>query len=41
MYAAGQKKRNVYRQAEAILYTLKMPEEINAIKEVKVTSENQ
>jgi hypothetical protein len=41
VYAAGQKKRNVYRQAEAILYTLKMPEEINAIKEVKVTSENQ
>ena len=41
VYAAGQKKRNVYRQAEAILYTMKMPEEINAIKEVKVTSENQ
>lgn len=41
VYAAGQKKRNVYRQAEAILYTMKMPEEINALKEVKVTSENQ
>lgn len=39
VYAAGQKKRNVYRQAEAILYTMKMPEEINAIKEVKVTAE--
>lgn len=44
VYAAGQKKRNVYRQAEAILYTMKMPEEINSIKEVSVISpkdENQ
>ena len=30
VYAAGQKKRNVYRQAEAVLYTMKMPEQINA-----------
>ena len=36
VYAAGQKKRNVYRQAEAILYTMKMPEEINALKEVQI-----
>lgn len=28
VFAAGQKKRNAYRQAEAILYTLRMPEEI-------------
>lgn len=41
VYAAGQKKRNVYRQTEAILYTMKMPEEINAIKEVSVTSEKE
>ena len=27
LYAAGQKKRNAYRQMEAILYTLKMPNE--------------
>ena len=27
LYAAGQKKRNAYRQTEAILYTLKMPNE--------------
>ena len=28
LYAGGQKKRNALRQAEAILYTLKMPNEI-------------
>ena len=39
VYAGGQQKRNVYRQAEAILYTMKMPEEINAIKEVKATGD--
>lgn len=38
VYAAGQKKRNVYRQAEAILYTMKLPQEINALKEVSVTA---
>lgn len=32
VYAAGQKKRNVYRQAEAVLYTLRMPEEISGAK---------
>lgn len=36
VYAAGQKKRNVYRQAEAVLYTLKMPDEINAAKAVVI-----
>ncbi len=38
VYAAGQSKRNVYRQAEAILYTMKMPEEINALKEVSISA---
>lgn len=40
IYAAGQQKRNVYRQAEAILYTMKMPEEINAIKEVSISAQS-
>lgn len=35
-YAPGQKKRNELRKSEAILYTLKLPQEINAIKEVTV-----
>lgn len=41
VYAAGQSKRNTYRQAEAVLYTLKMPEEINSIKEVTITADKQ
>lgn len=36
VYAAGQKKRNTYRQAEAILYTIKLPQEINQLQEVAV-----
>lgn len=39
IYAAGQKKRNTYRQAEAILYTMKLPQEINQLKEVAVKPE--
>lgn len=39
IYAAGQKKRNTYRQAEAVLYTMRLPQEINQIKEVKVRPE--
>lgn len=35
-FAPGQKKRNELRKAEAILYTMKLPQEINAIKEVTV-----
>lgn len=35
-FAPGQKKRNALRQAEAILYTMKLPQEINAIKEITV-----
>jgi len=29
IFAPGQKKRNALRQAEAILYTLRMPQETN------------
>lgn len=39
VYAAGQKKRNAYRQAEAILYTMKLPQEINQLQEVAVKPE--
>lgn len=39
IYAAGQKKRNALRQAEAILYSMRMPEEINKLKEVTVSAE--
>ena len=36
IFAPGQKKRNSLRQAEAILYTLRLPQEINQLKEVEV-----
>lgn len=36
MYASGQKKRNALRQAEAILYTLQLSYEMNALEEVTV-----
>ncbi len=39
IFAPGQKKRNHLRQAEAILYTLRLPQEINQLKEV-TTSPN-
>lgn len=39
VYAAGQKKRNVYRQTEAILYTMKLPQDVNTLKEVNVSAE--
>ena len=39
IYAAGQKKRNTYRQGEAILYTIKLPQEINQLKEIPVKAE--
>ena len=32
IFAAGQKKRNALRQAEAILYTLQLPEELHMNK---------
>ncbi|MCQ2334459.1 MAG: DUF4837 family protein [Paludibacteraceae bacterium] len=39
VYAAGQKKRNVYRQAEAILYTLQLPQDVNTLRDINVTGE--
>jgi len=39
IYAAGQKKRNTYRQGEAILYTVKLPQEMNQLQEVAVKPE--
>lgn len=36
VYAGGQKKRNAIRQAEAILYTLRLPQEQNQLQEIKV-----
>ena len=37
IYASGQKKRNALRQAEAVLYTLRLSGEANSIQEVEVT----
>ncbi|MCM1033999.1 MAG: DUF4837 family protein [Paludibacter sp.] len=37
VFAPGQKKRNALRQAEAILYTLRLPQELNNLQEVQVT----
>jgi len=36
VYAAGQKKRNELRKAEAILYTLQLEQELNTIQAVEV-----
>ncbi len=40
LFAPGQTKRNLLRQAEAILYTWKLPQERNLIEEVNVTIEH-
>ena len=39
VFAPGTKKRNHIRQLEAAVYTVKLPQEINAIKEVSVVAE--
>ncbi len=36
VYAPGEKKRNPLRQLEAVLYSAKLPQEINALPEVSV-----
>lgn len=36
IYAAGQKKRNALRQAEAVLYSLRLSGEVNNIDEVEI-----
>jgi len=40
VFAPGEKKRNAIRQLEAVIYTTKLPQEINALKEVSVTPKN-
>jgi len=37
VFAPGSKKRNPMRQLEAIIYSAKLPQEINAVKEIPVT----
>ncbi len=41
IFAPGQKKRNPLRQAEAILYTLRLPQEINQLQEVEVGNKKE
>lgn len=41
VYAPGQKKRNPLRQLEAVLHSLKMPAEVNALQELVVSSETK
>lgn len=38
VFAPGKNKRNAMRQLEAIVYTTKMPHEVNALKEVSVVA---
>ncbi|MCQ2343253.1 MAG: DUF4837 family protein [Paludibacteraceae bacterium] len=37
VYAAGQKKRNALRQAEAMLYTLQLEQELSALEDIEIT----
>lgn len=41
VFAPGKKKRNPIRQLEAVLYSAKLPQEINALNEVSVTAEKK
>jgi hypothetical protein len=41
VFAPGTKKRNHIRQLEAAIYTMKLPQERNAIKEVSVVAEKK
>lgn len=41
VFAPGAKKRNHIRQLEAAIYTVKLPQEINAIKEVSVVADKK
>lgn len=38
IYASGQKKRNALRQAEAILYTMELPQEVNQIEDIQISA---
>lgn len=37
VYAPGQKKRNPLRQAEAVLYSVRLPSEVNLLREVQAS----
>ncbi|MBO7258671.1 MAG: DUF4837 family protein [Paludibacteraceae bacterium] len=39
IYGAGQKKRNALRQLEAVLYSMKLPQDINSLPEIEAHSE--
>jgi hypothetical protein len=41
VFAPGTKKRNHIKQLEAAVYTVKFPQEINAIKEVSVVADKK
>lgn len=41
IFAPGQKKRNAYRQAEAILYTLQLQQDVNILQEVNVVANKE
>lgn len=41
VYGAGHPKRNPLRQMEAVVYSLKLPQEINALKEVQIVSDKK
>jgi len=41
IFAPGTKKRNHMRQLEAVVYSAKLPQEINAIKEVSVVADKE
>lgn len=41
VFAPGTKKRNHIRQLEAVVYSAKLPQEINAIKEVSVVADKE
>jgi hypothetical protein len=41
VFAPGKKKRNPIRQLEAVLFSAKLPQEINALNEVSVVAEKK
>lgn len=41
VFAPGQKKRNALRQLEAIIYSARLPQEINALKELSVEAKSK
>lgn len=41
IYGAGQKKRNALRQLEAVLYSIKLPQDINTLPEIQVSAKTE